>query len=53
MVQGAGFKNNYFTERCSGSEEGSCWRLMDSLSLNSHLESNKEEENVTGCRAAQ
>jgi len=32
------FKNNYFTEMCSGSEEGSHSRL------NSRLESNKEEE---------
>jgi len=29
---------------CSGSEEGSYFRLIDFLSLNSRLESNKEEK---------
>ena len=28
-AQGSGFKNNYFAERCSGSEEGSYFRLID------------------------
>ena len=37
------FKNHYFTEMCSGSKEGSYLRLIDFLSLNSKLESNKEE----------
>ena len=36
------FKNNYFTEMCSGSEEGSYLRPTF-VSLNSRLESNKEE----------
>ena len=34
---------NYFTEMCSGSEEGSYLRLLDFVSFNSRLESNKEE----------
>ena len=38
----ARFKNNYFTEMCSGSGEGSYLRLIDFVSLNSRLESNKE-----------
>jgi len=38
-------ENNYFTEMCSGSEAGSYLRLTDfAISLNSRLESNKEEE---------
>jgi len=38
------FKNNYFTETCSGSEAGSYLRLIDFVSLNSRFENNKEEE---------
>ena len=38
------FRNNYLTEMCSGSEAGSHLRLIDLNSLNSRLESNKEEE---------
>jgi hypothetical protein len=42
------FKNNYFTEMCSGSEVGSYLRLIDfsipTLGSISRLESNKEEE---------
>ena len=39
------FENSYFTEMCSGSEAGSYLRLIDFfVSLNSRLESNKEEE---------
>ena len=37
-------KNNYFTEVCSGSEAGSYVRLIDFVSLNSRLESNREKE---------
>jgi len=40
------FENNHFTEMCSGSEAGSYLRLIDFVSLNSRLESNKEEEDV-------
>ena len=39
---------NYFTEMCSGSEEGSYLSLIDFVSLNSRLESNKEEEEEEG-----
>ena len=39
-------QNNYFTEMCSGSEEGSYLRLVDFASLNSRLESVKEEERL-------
>ena len=42
------FKNNYFTEMCSGSEAGSYLRLIDFVSLNSRLESNKEEREGKG-----
>jgi len=45
-------ENNYFTEMCSGSEEGSYLRLIDFLSLNSRLESNKEEEEGTRSRGS-
>ena len=39
------FKNNYFTEMCSGSEEGSYFRLTGLFaSLNSRRESHDEEE---------
>ena len=37
------FKNNFFAELPSGSEEGSYVRRPDFLSLNSRLQSNKEE----------
>ena len=38
-------EQRYFTEMCRGSEEGSYVRLADTcVSLNSRLESNKEEE---------
>ena len=37
-------KNNYLAEMFSGSEEGSYLRLIDFLSLDSRLESNKEEK---------
>ena len=33
----------YFAEMCSGSEEGSYLRRVDVASLNSRLESNKDE----------
>jgi len=35
--------SDYFTEMCSGSEEGSYLRLIYFVSLNSRLGSNKEE----------
>ena len=38
------FQNNYFTGMRSGSEEGSYLRLIDCVSLNSRLESNKDEK---------
>ena len=41
---GSQFQNNRFAEMCSSSEAGSCLRLIDCVSLNSMLESNKEEE---------
>ena len=41
-------ENNYFTEMCSGSEAGSYLRLIDYVSLNARIESNNEEEEVTG-----
>ena len=37
------FKDNRCTEMCTGSEAGSYFRLIDIVSLNSRLESNKEE----------
>ena len=45
-------KNSYFTEMCSGSEAGSYLRLMDFVSLNSRLESSKEEEKIHHLRRA-
>ena len=41
-----GFKNNYFAEICTGSGEGSYFRLIDFFFTggNSRVESNKEEE---------
>jgi len=36
--------NNYFTEMCSGSEEGSYLRLIDFASIKSSDESNKEDQ---------
>ena len=47
------FKNNHFTEMCSGSEEGSHFRLIDFEPLNYRLESNKEEEAGREDRAPQ
>jgi len=38
------FQYSCIAEMCSGSEEGSYLRLIDFLSLNSRLETNKEEE---------
>jgi len=43
-ARGTCIKNNYFTEMCSGSEAGSYLRLIDFVSLNSGLESHKEEK---------
>ena len=40
------FKNTYFTEMRSGSKAGSYLRLVDFVSLNSWLESTKEEKNA-------
>ena len=37
---------------CSGSEEGSCVRLVDFVSLSSRLESNQEEEEGAASLAA-
>ena len=37
------FKNNYFTDMCSGSEKGSFLKPID-LCINSRLESNTKEE---------
>ena len=37
-------QNNCLTEMCSGSEEGSYVRFMTFVSLDSRLESDKEEE---------
>ena len=45
---GSQLKNNRFTEICSGSEKGSYLRLIDVVSLNSRLESSKEEEEGLG-----
>ena len=42
----------YFTERRSGSEAGSYSRLIDFVSLNSRLESHKEEERRARMRRA-
>ena len=36
--------SNCFTQMCSGYEEGSYMRLIDAISLNSRLKSNKEEK---------
>ena len=43
------FKNNYFAEMGSGSEAGSYFRLIYDVSLNSRLESHKEEEEEVPC----
>ena len=39
---------NFLAEMWSGSEEGSYLRLIEFVSLNSRLESNKEEEEGSG-----
>ena len=41
------FKNNYSTEMCSGSKEGSYFRRIDFCIFNSRLESNKEEKKMS------
>jgi len=48
LLSSAQFKNNFFTEMCSGSEAGSHLRLIYFVSLNSRLECNKEEEVESG-----
>ena len=42
------FKDNCCTDMCTGSEAGSYLRLKDIVSLNSRLESNREEEEEDG-----
>jgi len=48
VSKGGQFKNNYFTEMCSGSEAGSYLRPIDVCILNSRLESNNGEEEERG-----